>query len=378
MEYKIFYKQIISFLVINIILFSSCSKEEKNAFIVSGQIECKVHTPGSTIGGRIIDVFVKEGDIVRKDTPLIQFDCAQQESIHQSALAGVKRAESLVEKLKKGATDEELRQAENAVKTAEAQYRLLLSGAREEDKQSAKAALESAKSTFEIAKNDYERAERLFKEGAVSKKEWEQARVLFEKARAEYCVAEERHKQLQKGAREEEIESAKANWERAVAMYDEIKRGPRIEDIRSAESTLESARAELARAESVVRECTVKSPIDGIVESISVRKGDIVPPGPCIRLVNPDELEMFVYVPAYVLGSISIGETLHFVADAYKSETFSGKVVYIASEGEFTPRNLQTQEERIQQVFAVKLSLNSHGGKLRAGMTATVKIPITQ
>ncbi len=161
-------------------------------------------------------------------------------------------------------------------------------------------------------------------------------------------------------------------------MYDEIKRGPRIEDIRSAESALESAKAELTRAESVVKECTVKSPIDGIVESVSVRKGDIIPPGPCVRVVNPDDLEMVIYVPAYILGYISIGETLHFVTDAHKGETFSGKIIYIASEGEFTPRNLQTQEERIQQVFAVKLSLNSNNGKLRAGMTATVKIPITR
>ncbi len=378
MKCKIFYKIISLLFILNFILLCSCNKDKKNTFIVSGQIECHVHTPGSTIGGRAIDVLVKEGDWVKKDTVLIQLDCTQQESIYQSALAGVKRAESLVEKLKKGATEEELRQAKNAVKTAEAQYRLLLAGAREEDKQSAKAALESAKSTFEIAKKDYERAERLFNEGAVSRKEWEQSKILFEKAKAEYRVAEERHKQLQKGARDEEIESAKANWERTIAMFDEIKRGPRAEDIRSAESALESARAELARADSVVKECTVRSPIDGIVESVSVRKGDILPPGPCIRIVNPDELEMFIYVPAYVLGYISVGKDLSFTTDAYKNETFSGKIIYIASEGEFTPRNLQTQEERIQQVFAVKLSFNSHDGKLRAGMTATVKVPLTR
>ena len=374
MKYKIFSNNFFVILLISSIVFCSCNKEERTSFLVSGQIECKVHTPGSTVGGRIIDVFVKEGDLVKKDTTLIQFDCAQQEAMYQSALAGVKRAESLVEKLKKGATEEELRQAENAMKTAEAQYRLLLTGAREEDKQSAKATLESAKSAFEIAKQDYERAERLFNEGAISKKEWEQTKILFEKAKAEYRVAEERHKQLQKGARDEEIEAAKANWERSVAMFDEIKRGPRVEDIRSAESALESARAELSRAETVLKECTVKSPIDGIVESVSVRKGDIVPPGPCIRIVNPDDLEMIIYVPAYILGHISIGQTLNFYTDAHKNETFSGKIIYIASEGEFTPRNLQTQEERIQQVFAVKLSLNSYGGKLRAGMTATVKV----
>ncbi|MGC9055166.1 MAG: HlyD family secretion protein, partial [Candidatus Hydrogenedens sp.] len=74
MKYKIFYKKIPTILLISSITFCSCTKEEKTSFLVSGQIECKVHTPGSTIGGRIIDVFVKEGDFVKKDTTLIQFD----------------------------------------------------------------------------------------------------------------------------------------------------------------------------------------------------------------------------------------------------------------------------------------------------------------
>ncbi|HOK08310.1 MAG TPA: efflux RND transporter periplasmic adaptor subunit [Candidatus Hydrogenedens sp.] len=366
------------FIAILFLFIQSCENPRKDIFIVSGQIECKVHTPGSTIGGRIIKIYVNEGDTVKKDQSLIQFDCAQQESMYQSALAGVKRAEALVEKLKKGATEEELRQAEKAVASAEAQYKLLLAGAREEDKKSAKAALDSAQATYEIAKKDYERAERLYNEGAISKKEWEQTKILYEKVQAEYRVAEEKYKQLQKGARDEEIEAAKSNWERTLAILDEVKRGPRIEDIRSAESALESARAELARMETILKECLVTSPIDGIVESISVREGNIIPPGACIRIVNPDDLEMFIYVPAYVLGYLSVGQVLNFRTDAYGEEEFSGKVIYIASEGEFTPRNLQTQEERIQQVFAVKLALTSYNGRLRAGMTATVKIPLTK
>ncbi len=102
MKYASFFQQFSFFFILTSILLFSCNKEEKNTFTVSGQIECKVYTPGSTIGGRIIDVFIKEGDTVKRETPLIQFDCAQQESMYQSALAGVKRAESLVEKLKKG------------------------------------------------------------------------------------------------------------------------------------------------------------------------------------------------------------------------------------------------------------------------------------
>ncbi|MCX8064490.1 MAG: efflux RND transporter periplasmic adaptor subunit [Candidatus Hydrogenedentes bacterium] len=359
-----------------ILLFSSCYRNGDGYFIVSGQIECKVYSPGSTTGGRVIEVNAKEGDFVKKGDVLLKLDCVHHEAPYNSIQAKVKQAEILLEKLKKGATEEEIKQAEEASRTAEYQYKLLLSGAREEDKKSAKAVLDAAKVVLDTAQRDFERAERLYKEGTISKKQWEDSKVLYEKALGEYSVALERYNQLVAGPRKEEIESAKANWERLRALEAEVKRGPREEDIRSAEMALESAKAELERVKKLVEECIIVAPIDGVIETISLKVGDIAPPGPCIRMVDTKNLEMFVYVPAYVLGHITLGQDIEFTTDTYGDQKFVGRVVYIASEGEFTPRNLQTQEERIQQVFAVKLSVDSCDGKLKGGMTGTVRIPL--
>jgi HlyD family secretion protein len=93
------------------------------------------------------------------------------------------------------------------------------------------------------------------------------------------------------------------------------------------------------------------------------------------RLIDPEDLKVTVYMGAALLGQLKLGQKISLTADAHGSERFEGEVYFIASEGEYTPRNLQTQEERVQQVFGVKLRLNSNGGKLRAGMTVIAHVP---
>ena len=90
-----------------------------------------------------------------------------------------------------------------------------------------------------------------------------------------------------------------------------------------------------------------------------------------MRVSNPDHLELKVFVSAYILGHVHLGQNISLTTDSHGDEEFEGEIVFIATEGEYTPRNLQTQEERVQQMFEVKLRLDSYDGKLKAGMTAT-------
>ena len=91
--------------------------------------------------------------------------------------------------------------------------------------------------------------------------------------------------------------------------------------------------------------------------------------------MNPDELEVTLYVSAAVLGNLAVGQQVTFTADAHGNDRFQGTIRYIASEGEFTPRNLQTDEVRLQQAFAVTVDLDAAGGRLRPGMTVTAHLP---
>jgi multidrug resistance efflux pump len=107
-----------------------------------------------------------------------------------------------------------------------------------------------------------------------------------------------------------------------------------------------------------------------------VHPGDLINPGALIRMINPEDLKLTIYVSEAMLGKVRLGQKVQLTTDSHGPDRFEGEIIYIANEGEYTPRNLQTQEERVQQVFGVKLRINSAGGKLRAGMTATVLLPI--
>jgi len=292
-----------------------------------------------------------------------------------AAEADLARAESVVAKLEAGATAEQLDQAESAAKAAEERLRMLENGAREEDKRAARAAVDAAAAQSTNAKSDYERINKLYKSGAVSQSDYDRVRTMMDTLTAQYRSAKEKLDALNNGPRAEEIAMAKADYERTKALLDEVKRGPRDEDKTAAKAARAAAEAAVDRAKVNLREMTVVSPSKGLVESLDVRPGDLVKPGPVARIIDPEDLKVTVYVGAALLGQIKLGQKLPLTADAYGDERFEGEVYFIASEGEFTPRNLQTQEERVQQVFAVKLRLNSHGGKLRAGMTVTAHVP---
>jgi HlyD family secretion protein len=101
----------------------------------------------------------------------------------------------------------------------------------------------------------------------------------------------------------------------------------------------------------------------------------LVKPGAIVSIVDPEDLKLYVYVSAAMLGHLRLGQKVPLTTDSDGAEIFEGTITYVAPAGEFTPRNLQTKEERVQQVFGVKLKLNSAGGHLRAGMTVTAHLP---
>ena len=189
-------------------------------------------------------------------------------------------------------------------------------------------------------------------------------------------AASEQANLVKEGTRQEDIDAAKAALDRMQAQLDEAKKGPRKEDIDAAKALLDAAKADEARAQTALDETVVKSPRDGVVESLDVHPGDLVKPGAIVRIVDPEDLDLIVYVSAGVLGQMRLGQSVKVTTDSTGDEVFTGTVSRIAEQGEYTPRNLQTQEERVQQVFGVKVDLTSNGGKLKAGMSATAHIDL--
>jgi HlyD family secretion protein len=352
-----------------------CESGPTGTLHVTGQIEGVAVSAGSKIGGRVAEVLVREGDAVKSGQVLVRLDDADAQAVVAAAKAKLAGTEAMLAKLEAGATPEQLRQAEAAAKAAEEQYRMAERGARGEEIRAAAAAVDGARAQRDNAERDFQRIERLYAEQAVSQRQFDQARAMYDAASAQHRAAAEQHAMAVKGAREEEVGMAKAAFERAQAALDEVRKGAREEDLASARAARDAAAADVLRAETAAGEMVITAPLDGVVESIDIHPGDLIQPGPVVKIVNPEDLELMIYVGAAMLGQLRLGEQVTLTTDSHGAETFQGEITYIAAQGEFTPRNLQTQEERVQQVFGVKLRLDSAGGKLRAGMTVTAHLP---
>jgi len=353
-----------------------CEGSNSNILRVTGQIQGKAVHAGSRVGGRVTEVQVEEGDFVQAGDVLVRLDDAEAQAMVSAAAAKLAACEAALAKLEAGATEEQLRQAEAAARAAEEQYRLVEKGARSEEVRAAKAALDAAKSQWDTAKVEFDRVDRLLKQAIATQSQFDQAQMALETAEAQHRAAREKYELVLSGARTEEIAMAEAAFDRAAAALDELRRGARAEDLAAARAARDAAQADLDRANVALREMSIIAPQNGRVESVDVRRGDLIKPGPAVRIMDPDDLELVIYVSAAMLGHVAVGQKVARTTDVYGEQTFEGTVTYIASEGEYTPRNLQTQEERVQQVFGVKIKLDSAGGKLRAGMTVTVEIPL--
>ena len=363
------------FVALAALLVAGCPGGENGALRVSGQLEGDAVTAGSRVGGRVTDVLVEEGDTVEAGAVLARLEDDEARALVAAAEAQVARAQALYEKLETGATAEQLAQAEAAARAAREQYLMAERGARTEEIGAAEAKVSAAAAQRDSARTEFDRAKRLRGEGAVSEQQFDQAETMLRTAEAQLAGAQELLDMAREGARDEEIGMAKANLDRLEAVLAELRMGARREDLEAGRAAVAAAQADLDRARAGLREMTVTAPIAGLVEAVDVSAGDLVKPGPLVRLVDPDDLELTVYVSAGFLGHLRLGQTVTFTTDSLGEETFEATIAHIATQGEYTPRNLQTQEERLQQAFAVRLDLDSANGKLRSGMTATVSLP---
>jgi len=146
--------------------------------------------------------------------------------------------------------------------------------------------------------------------------------------------------------------------------------------VEAAQMKVIQARAQLADIEAQLKEMQVVAPAESILEVLSVKVGDVLPPnGEVATLLLPQHLWVRVYVPETWLGKIKLGEQVRVQVDSFPGKDFPGEVEQINRQAEFTPRNVQTVEDRIKQVFGVKIRLPNNDDRLRAGMAADVYFP---
>jgi HlyD family secretion protein len=345
--------------------------------VLPGVVEIQEIRLGSKIGGRVKSVEVLEGAIAAKDQALVRFDVPELEAQRQQAEARLQAAQFELDKAIAGARPEEREASHKALEAARERYKRVKAGPRIEEIQQARSDLKSAEADLELAVERFDRAEKLHNKRAMAPEDYEAARSNRDRLRAVVNRTRAYLDQLLKGSRDEDIAEAKAQMEQAQANYDLIMAGTRTEDKGAAEARRAEASGRLQELDANLKESVVSAPERVVIEVMAVRKGDVVTPNqPIVRVLRTEDLWVRVYVPETKLGLIKLNQDVTVTIDSHPDRVFQGKVIQIASESEFTPRNVQSVDERRFQVFGVKVRVPNPEGVFKSGMAAEVTVPL--
>lgn len=332
-----------------------------NSLRGSGTVEARDIRVGSKVGGRIDKVLIREGDAVQPDQVLITFDDKEL----QAAL-GQSRANAM--KAERGYRPEEIAEARAAAEQAKADYEMRKNGYRKEDIAAAQDDLERAKADEIRTRLDFDRYEALAKKDLVSKQQRDTAEANWKMALAQREMNQHKYDEMQRGYRPEEIASAEARYLQTEASLEKMEHGNRREDI-------EQAKAAYAYDQARFRERQVVAPSAAIVEVLDVRPGDLIAPNtPIATLLEKDQIYVRIYIPETELGRVKVGQKAEVRVDSFPKSVFDGEVEQINQQAEFLPRNVQTREERVHQVFGVKIRIHDSDGHVLPGMAADVTL----
>ncbi|MBU4271636.1 MAG: efflux RND transporter periplasmic adaptor subunit [Planctomycetes bacterium] len=340
---------------------------------VSGNIEATETQVAFKIAGRVEKRLVDEGMKVEQGDVIAVLDTADLHCNVDLRRAGLKVAEAELAELLAGSRPEEIAAAKSAWQRAAHALADLEAGSRPQEIAAAEAALAAAAAEKERWQADLRRATTLFKRKTISSEDYDRVRTAYDIADQRHREVEEKLKLVKEGARREQIEQARAALAQAKAQYDLVKAGPRREDIDQARARVEQAHAALRLAETQLGYATVVSPITGVVLSKNIEPGEYVAPGtPVVTVGDLVHVWLRAYINAMDQQPVKVGQKAIVATDA--GGTFEGRVSFIAQEAEFTPKNVQTQKERVKLVYRIKIDIDNPGMELKPGMPADAVI----
>jgi HlyD family secretion protein len=290
----------------------------------AGTVEATEADLGFQAGGRIEEITVRDGDLVGAGQELARLESAELEARRSAAQAQLDGARAQLAELQRGARPEELRQA--------------------------RAAEAMARERMQEASRVLERTRALEEGGAVSREALEQARTAYEVARAQHDHASEQLGMVRTGVRTERIEAQQA--------------------------AVRGAEAALAQVEAALSNAIIRAPFAGVVTVRHRQPGEAVAAGaPVLTLMDPDDRWVRIYVREDEVGSVALGQRAQVRAGMDAGATYAGRVTFIASQAEFTPRTVQTAEQRVKLVYAVRVAITDDPQRvLKPGMPADVEL----
>ena len=367
-------------------VFRGSGRDQGNRLVVSGNIELTEVNIAFKTAGRLIERTVDEGDPVKKGQMIARLDRDQLVAQRERETAGLEssgmqlaQAETSVAWEKANlAADIEQKRADVAAN--EARLAELKNGSRPQEKLDAQAAVDAAQSEVERSKRDWDRAHVLYKNDDISTAQFDQYRNRWESAAAALNSAKERQGLVVAGPRIEQINAQAAQVARARATLKmseanalEMKR--REQELGTRRAEMSRSKANLALIDSQLADTIAMSPVDGVVLVKAADVGEILAPGTTVVTVGDiDHPWLRGYVNETDLGKVKLGSKARVTTDSYPGKVYDGRVTFIASEAEFTPKQIQTQQERVKLVYRIKIEMDNPRHELKSNMPADAEI----
>jgi HlyD family secretion protein len=309
-----------------IFLLLACSGgRSKDRILLSGTVEATTADLAFKTSGRLAERFVDEGAAVSAGSKVAKLDDSELSQSAARFRAGAGAAKALLDELRQGF--------------------------RREDVAQAAAAEAGARADHERAEADFQRIEALFNDGVISKHDLDSARSARDTAKARLDQAVQQHLLMKRGNRKEQIDGARAQFEQAGAA---------------------SAEAEIRLGDAVLL-----APFAGMVLSKHAEPGEFLAAGsPVVTLGDIAHPWVRAYLEESDLGRIKLGDSASVTTDTFPGRTYKGRVVFISSEAEFTPKTIETKKERVKLVYRIKVDVENSDLELKPGMPADIEIQI--
>lgn len=357
---------------------------------LSGRIEGYETDIGARVAGRVESVAVREGERVRKGQVIVQLDDAQVQAQLQGAIARIKAAEQQVEQANlqigvinsqiqeaqlnyqqsQGSAEGQISQSQAQVATAQAQL------------SQAQAQVKQAQAELNLAKVNRDRYAQLVKQGAVARQQFDQAQTSYETA---LSTLNARKSALTAAQKQVNAAQGQLTQAQTTSLNPEI-RNTQLDALRKQlaqqQSQLKVAQAEVASAQAAQQEIQaqmgylkVVSPIDGVVTTRSVEPGEVVTNGRILlSVINLGEVYLRGFIPEGEIGQVRVGQPARVYLDSAPDQGLAAQVAQVDPQASFTPENIYFRQDRVQQVFGVKLRIDSPAGFAKPGMPADGEI----
>jgi multidrug resistance efflux pump len=378
----------------------------EDAIFGSGSVEAEEVAISAEVGGRIAGVLVDEGDEVVAGQVLVRLDDDLLVAQIREAEAAVAKAKANLARVEAGPTAEEVAVAEAELAQAEAQAeaakeaweasKAIRDNPQELDEQIIAARtqvalaahrVEQARADLELARVERDRYPNPSTEYYAADQQVRAAEAALRAAEAAYQAAQAslnhllrvRDNPLEIEAQVHAAEGAYRQAEQAVkvaqAALEAVLAGPTAEEVQMARAQVRQAQASLAALQVQRDKLTLQAPLAGLVTNRAVNEGEAVTPGArLLTVADLDQVTVTIYVPETLIGRVKVGQKALVRVDSFPERTFEGEVIFIASRAEFTPKNVQTAEERVNLVFRVKVRVPNPDHALKPGMPADVTI----